>query len=360
MLGFSPQKSATSRTHKRMVGNAPWSVGYNKWETKPSEHLPGGTGILVVNEFSHQALCPGNDKLGMGHWSWIRLRGKAGHVLQIIVAYQPCVSSRPMSTHQQQVQYLTQTDQTNLPKKLFLQDILKAIMEWQAEGDSIILAADMNNDIRDPEICTTLRSVGLIEVSMNLHVTQPPATHNQGSAPIDGIFIPLTLLEHCQAGYLAFGDGVPSNHWALWLDIPTQCICPVETEMIARPPAWQLQCKDPQVVTRYNQTLLTLLKEDNLEARACTLASEVKICLTKSQQEHYEAINKAATEYKRHMETKCRKLHAGTVQWLVPTSFTCHQSHLVLERDAKLQARMRYWKLGPANQSQEGRHRTTC
>jgi len=87
-------------------------------------------------------------------------------------------------------------------------------MEWQVEGDSIILVADMNDDIRDPEIHTLLQSVFLIEVSTNLHATQPPATHNWGSAPIDGIFIPLTLLEHCHAGYLAFGDGVPSNHQA--------------------------------------------------------------------------------------------------------------------------------------------------
>ncbi len=100
----------------------------------------------------------------------------------------------------------------DLPKKLFLQDILKAITEWQAEGDSIILVVDMSDDIRDPEICNLLQSVGSIEVSTNLHVTHPPATHNQGSVPIDRIFIPLTLLKHCQAGYLAFGDGVPSDH----------------------------------------------------------------------------------------------------------------------------------------------------
>jgi len=57
------------------------------------------------------------------------------------------------------------------------------------------------------------------------------------------------------------------------------------------------------------------LKEDNLEARAHTLASKVKIRLTKSQQEHYKAIDKAATKYQRHAETKCRKLHTGAVQW---------------------------------------------
>jgi len=66
----------------------------------------------------------------------------------------------------------------HLPKKLFLQDILKAITEWQAEGDSIILPADMNEDIRDPKISTLLQSIGLIEASTHLNATHPLATHN--------------------------------------------------------------------------------------------------------------------------------------------------------------------------------------
>jgi len=114
-----PKKLQLPERTKGWWENAQWSVGYNKHETEPSEHQPGGTGILVVNEFSHRALSPGTDELGMGRWSWIRLRGKAGHVLQIIAAYRPCVSSGPMSTHQQQVQYLVRTDQTDLPKNSF-------------------------------------------------------------------------------------------------------------------------------------------------------------------------------------------------------------------------------------------------
>jgi len=67
--------------------NAQWSIGYNKRDIEPLEHQPGRTGILVVNEFSHRALSLGTDDSGMGRWSWIRLRGKAGHTLQIVAAY---------------------------------------------------------------------------------------------------------------------------------------------------------------------------------------------------------------------------------------------------------------------------------
>jgi len=60
---------------------------------------------------------------------------------------------------------------------------------------------------------------------------------------------------------------------------------------------------------------MALLKEDGLEAHTQVLTSEVKIFLTKTQQAEYKAIDKAATEYKRNAEMKCRKFHAGAVLW---------------------------------------------
>jgi len=95
--------------------------------------------------------------------------------------------------------------------------------------------------------------------------------------------------------------------------------------MIARHPARRLQCKDPRVVNRYDNTLSEKLKEDNLAAKVSTLAAEIKIRLTNNQQEQYEAIDKAATEYKRHAEKTCRKLHAGAVQWCPLVSHAIYQ-----------------------------------
>ena len=114
-----PKKLQLQECTKGWWENAQWSIGYNKQDIEPLEHQPGRTGILVVDKFSHRALRPGTDESGMGRWSWIRLHGKAGHTLRIIAAYRPCVSSGPMSTHQQQVRYLARTDQTDLPKNYF-------------------------------------------------------------------------------------------------------------------------------------------------------------------------------------------------------------------------------------------------
>jgi len=47
---------------------------------------------------------------------------------------------------------------------------------------------------------------------------------SRGYYPINGIFIPVP---HCHGGYLAFDNGVPSDHCGLWLDLPLQLVCPI-------------------------------------------------------------------------------------------------------------------------------------
>jgi len=89
----------------------------------------------------------------------------------------------------------------------------------------------MNDDMRSPTIQKLLRSVGMVDGPTSQHWS-PPATHNHRSTPIDSIFLPITLVDQCSMGYLKFGEAVPSNHRALWLDIPAQYICPVEKDEI--------------------------------------------------------------------------------------------------------------------------------
>jgi len=52
--------------------------------------------------------------------------------------------------------------QNNLesPKTIFLKDLEKEILGWQAEGDTVIVMADMNDDVRSAPIQTMLRAVG--------------------------------------------------------------------------------------------------------------------------------------------------------------------------------------------------------
>jgi len=110
-------------------------------------------------------------------------------------------------------------------------DLKMAIKQWQTEGDTAIVLADMNEDMRSPLIKNTFREVGMIKGLTSQH-QRPPETHNRGSHPIDGIFIPLSLLEQCQTGYLGFGEALPSDHRALWINVDAQNICPLKPEAI--------------------------------------------------------------------------------------------------------------------------------
>jgi len=44
------------------------------------------------------------------------------------------------------------------------------------------------------------------------------------SFPIDGIFVSPILLDGARGGYLAFNEGLGSNHHSLWMDIPTSTL----------------------------------------------------------------------------------------------------------------------------------------
>jgi len=125
----------------------------------------------------------------------------------------------------------------------------------------------------------------------------------------------MTIVDQCSTGYLAFGEALPSNHWALWLDLPAQLVNLTQQEAIEWPLARRLHCRDPQVVKKYNEVLWEALNTSGLAARAAALQQQVAGRLTLRQQEEYESIDKAATELKRHTEKQCRKIRVGAVQW---------------------------------------------
>jgi len=73
-----------------------------------------------------------------------------------------------------------------------------------------------------------------------LHGNSLQATHNHGSLPIDGIFAPAAIIPFCQVGYLAFGNGVPSNYQVIWLDILAGLLHLIPEATLAKAPAQRL------------------------------------------------------------------------------------------------------------------------
>jgi len=54
--------------------------------------------------------------------------------------------------------------------------------------------------------------MGLVEAVATQYGPNTPNTHNHGSKPIDRIFLAPNLTQNITSGYLAFGEGIPSDH----------------------------------------------------------------------------------------------------------------------------------------------------
>jgi len=68
----SPAKCLLELT-RRWWANAHWHIAHNWLDKNQGIYQPGGTGLVVVNDISHNTQKPGSDPSGLGRWSWVHL-----------------------------------------------------------------------------------------------------------------------------------------------------------------------------------------------------------------------------------------------------------------------------------------------
>ena len=299
-----------------------WVVTHNRTEENVPSYQPGGVGLLCVNQVAHRTLRPGDDILGLGRWCWTRLRGPNGFHIRIISMYRPCFSNGPLSTYQQQVRKLSKLGRYDSPRDEVLKDISKDIQLWQDDGDHIIVLTDFNDDVAAADAKNWAAKLGLVEAITYLNSAPVPPTYQRGSRPIDGIFIAPQLLTTAAGGYLAFGDAIPSDHRAIWLDLHLPEICPPHPERHIKPTARRLQCKDPRIVARYNDELLNIIQSHNITQRVLQLQSQAVRSgnLRRSHKQELNALDRLLTDAKHAAEKHCRKFKSGQVQWSPPVT----------------------------------------
>jgi len=297
-----------------------WTCTHNRTERHDGDNSifqPGGMGLLCVNQVAHKVLRPGDDPLGLGRWCWTRIHGPQGFFLRVVTMYRPCRMNGPLTVYQQHLRKLVAIQRFECPRDAILIDLEKEITCWQDEGDHIIILTDFNDDITAPETCRWAARLGLVEALTWLYPTSPPPTYQRGQRSIDGIFIAPQLLAMAAGGYRSFGDAVPSDHRAIWLDLHLPEICPVQQAAHIKPSTRRLKCNDPRVVERYNQELLKILHHDHIPDRVHEL-NEVLLRpnhLRRKHRHELNAIDHKVTKAKILAETHCRKLKCGAVQW---------------------------------------------
>ncbi len=219
--------------------------------------------------------------------------------------------------YQQHLQKLSKMQRFDCPRDAIIHDLTQEMRGWQEDGDHLIVLTDFNDDVTDTPVRAWAAQLGLVEAITWLTVGDAPPTYQRGSRPIDGIFMAPQLLQLATGGYLSFGDAVPSDHRAIWIDLHLPEINPPNPESYLKPSACRLQCKDPCIVDCYNQVLLEILHNHNIPQRLSQLQELLRkpTDLRRVHRLELNQIDNIVTAAKHAAEKQCRKLKCGQAEW---------------------------------------------
>ena len=136
------------RTMKRTFSHSCIDTATSPIRTE-SLYKPGGTLSMTVGNLVGRIIDKGGDSLG--RWSFVRYAGIGNRTVIAVSAYQVCI--RPTNIygttafHQQQAIFQRERRANINPRYNFRRDLISALRQWKAQGDSIILMGDFNEDI---------------------------------------------------------------------------------------------------------------------------------------------------------------------------------------------------------------------
>ena len=286
------------------------SLAYNRTQYPTTPRQIGGVGIFSVNQASNRVLSCGNDPSNLGRWSWTIYRGKEGLSLQVITAYCPHDQGGDLSVYGQHRHRFHEMGKPRIPRKAFWEDLTREVKRWLEAGDQLILMGDWNEDVTAVQR-KYFSEFGLREVLIEKY-GPAPNTYEFVSKPIDGIFMSATL-DIQQGGYLPFGDGVPSDHRPMWVDLSYSTAFGHNRLPIPRPSARRLTCKYPVIRDRFIAAYESFAIEYKLVEKTQALLQRVTYPLSEYDQKMYEWIDQMKMIGIQYAEKQCRKLRMGDV-----------------------------------------------
>ena len=287
------------------------AVSYNTKDTTGKRRSQqGGTATLLRNKMAHKHKKNGYDTSGLGRWSWISIMGSKGSITRFATVYCPLKTGQGNTVYNQQLRELQED-----PTARFWTDLGAQLLEWQSNGDQVIIGGDWNEYIRNINLTEWMALFQMKEAITTLHTHPPPPTYHRGSQAIDGIFVSESV-GATRAGYLGFGE-LPGDHRAIWMEVPTKHIIGYKMHDIPRPRARRLKLDDPRTVDRYNRLLDIYFKTHQVYdiLKGLTRDCERKQSCNMKNQEIYNKLDKIREEGMKYAEKKCRKLKMGGVAW---------------------------------------------
>jgi hypothetical protein len=270
----------------------------------PSQFQRGGCAITTQGILAEYTQEMGEDEEGLGRWSWTTLEGKGEKSTCIIQMYRPVRNESGIeSVYRQQAAILEEE-----PMARFEADLFKLIDEKQ-KTNQVIVMGDFNEDTTSMTTLTRgLRRRGLIDPLRERYGCQPN-THNRGSKPIDGIWIP-RWMEIVRGGYDAGCDSL-SDHREIWLDIELHWLLGAQRGIKRSIKTRKLQCGNEKTVKKFLDLLHYQMGQSKIVKRILKLRSDIKennYKISTEQKEQYERLDKERESMFAYAEKNCRRL----------------------------------------------------
>jgi len=189
-------------------------------------------------------------------------------------------------------------------------DLVEALQEWKEQGDQIILALDVNDNIYHSSFSEAMRQAGLTEACTDRHGASAPPTYNRGSHPIDGIYVSDTLLGS-RCGYLKF----EYDHRGLFLDVQMNQVFGTSVPPTAKRKGRRLKCDDPRIVNNFTQKYKEFLTTHHLDLRAKQLDIDTQLGINAEQAARWEGLDAMRVCGVTHADLHCRKFKTGEAPW---------------------------------------------
>jgi hypothetical protein len=156
------------------------------------------------------------------------------------------------------------------------------------------------------------------EAILTRHNRKPlPATQNRNNSrePINGIWV-TPGLKAVSAGYLPFGDGCPSDHRAIWIDLAYDDVFGYKGHPHIPPAIRRLNSRNPRIVEKCRTAVGRELEALGFPLKLLVVhAKAIWDGWSYQLEEEYNRIHTLQTDIRQSVEHRIWKLRMGEVPW---------------------------------------------
>jgi hypothetical protein len=157
--------------------------------------------------------------------------------------------------------------------------LAQATKAWKEAGDHVAIGMDANEDVRNGEVNTMFKGLGLREATLDKHKDKSPpaATQNRNTKhqPINGTWISSGLVISAR-GCLPFGDACPSHHRMIWIETQCSTAFGQSSPEIAKVKPKRLKTSDPRLVNEHNVQVKRAMRDTRFRKRYETFKVRTK------------------------------------------------------------------------------------